>query len=103
MTHHGDQQQPNSANRPQPRGKHHCANPWLLPEDGIVDPVAVAVTAAGTRRVRLTPAERRFAAAHILAAGGTPTTVARRLHISYASARTLTDQITAIRNGRAAA
>ncbi|MGI5225727.1 hypothetical protein [Actinoallomurus sp. CA-142502] len=102
MTHPRDPQQGNGANRPSGRGNRHRPNPWLLPEDGIVDPVAVAVSAAGTRRVRLTPTERRLAAAHILAAGGTPITIARRLHISYANARTLTDQITTTASRRVA-
>ena len=44
---------------------------WLLPDDGIIDPVAVEIAARGTRRVRLTARERRAAAALIVARGGT--------------------------------
>ena len=62
---------------------------WLLPDDGIIDPVAVEITAAGTRRVRLTAAERGAAAALILARGGTVSDIAARLHVSTQTARLL--------------
>lgn len=62
---------------------------WLLPEDGIIDPVAVEVAARGTRRVRLTAAERRLAAALILARGGSANDIARRLCMSGHAARAL--------------
>lgn len=65
------------------------ATPWLLPDDGIVDPVAVEITAAGTRRVRLTASERGAAAALIVARGGTVKDIAARLHVSEATARLL--------------
>jgi hypothetical protein len=68
---------------------------WLLPDDGIIDPVAVEVTAAGTRRVRLTIPERRAAAALILARGGTSGDIAARLHISGGSAAALAASIRA--------
>jgi hypothetical protein len=55
---------------------------WVLPDDGIIDPVAVEITAAGTRRVKLTAPERRAAAALILARGGTVADIERRLHVS---------------------
>jgi hypothetical protein len=54
---------------------------WLIPDDGIIDPVAVETMAAGARRVRLTLPERRAAAALILARGGTANDIAARLHI----------------------
>jgi hypothetical protein len=66
---------------------------WLLPDDGIIDPVAVEVTAAGTRRVRLTVTERRFAAALILARGGTVNDIAARLYVSGQTARRMADAI----------
>jgi hypothetical protein len=39
----------------------------VLAHDGIIDPIAVEITARGTRTVALTPAERQLAAAPILA------------------------------------
>jgi len=38
-------------------------DPWLLPDDGIVDDVAVDIAAHGYRRVRLTVRERELALA----------------------------------------
>jgi hypothetical protein len=66
---------------------------WLLPEDGIIDEVAVELAATGARAVALTPTERRLAAIRILRAGGTVHRVARRLHMSYGRARALATQI----------
>jgi hypothetical protein len=68
---------------------------WLLPEDGIIDPVAVEIAASGTRRVRLTAAERRLAAALILARGGSPNDLARRLCMSGNAANALAASIRA--------
>ena len=68
---------------------------WLLPEDGIIDPVAVEIAARGTRRVRLTAAERRLAAALILARGGSPADLARRLCMSGNAASALAASIRA--------
>lgn len=68
---------------------------WLLPEDGIIDPIAIDLAARGIRPVALTPAERRIAAAFILATGGTPTTIAKRLHMAHSTARALAEQISA--------
>ncbi|MGO9501320.1 MAG: hypothetical protein ACLPUO_07035 [Streptosporangiaceae bacterium] len=62
-----------------------------LPDDGIIDPVAVEIAAAGTRPVALTPVERHLAA-RILASGGTPYQVSARLHISGATALALADR-----------
>ncbi len=70
------------------------ANPWLLPEDGIVDEIAVELTVRGVRRVPLTPGERRAAAALILASGGSRYRVARRLHIGHATAKRLAATLT---------
>jgi hypothetical protein len=68
---------------------------WLIPDDGIIDPVAVEITAAGIRRVRLTVPERRAAAALILARGGTENDIAHRLGMSGSAARTLAASIRA--------
>ncbi len=68
---------------------------WLLPDDGIIDPIAVEITAAGTRRVALTKPERRAAAALILARGGTPADIAKRLHIGGSAARQMAARIRA--------
>lgn len=67
---------------------------WVLPEDGIVDELAVHIAATGTRPVALTPTERRLAAARILAAGGTPNLVSKRLHLSGQTALALAATIT---------
>jgi len=66
---------------------------WLLPEDGVIDPVAVEIAARGTRRVRLTATERRMAAAVILDRGGSPNDLARRLCMSGHAARALAADI----------
>ena len=66
---------------------------WLLPDDGIVDEVAVEIAASGKRIVRLTCTERRAAAVRILAAGGNAYTIAKRLRRQYASARVLAASI----------
>jgi len=55
----------------------------------------VAIAAAGTRPVALTRAERRLAAARILASGGTPYLISKRLHMSGQAAHALADSITA--------
>ncbi len=60
---------------------------WTLPEDGIIDPVAIEIAATGARPVQLTPAERRLAAARILARGGGASLIAKRLHVSGSTAR----------------
>lgn len=67
---------------------------WVLPEDGIVDQIAVEFMVKGTRRVPLTPGERLAAAALILAKGGTVNRVARRLHIGHRTARNLSATLT---------
>lgn len=59
---------------------------WLIPEDGIIDPVAIAVATAGTRLVRLTPAERELAVHRIIANGGAVAELAAHLGISLVNA-----------------
>lgn len=58
----------------QPRG-----DAWMLPDDGIIDPIAVEIAAKGERPVALTAPERRAAAEIILARGGTVNVIAERL------------------------
>jgi hypothetical protein len=72
---------------------------WVIPDDGIIDPVAVEIAAAGRRRVRLTLPERRAAAARILAAGGTAWTIARYLRMTYPAARVLAASVTETEDG----
>jgi hypothetical protein len=57
-----------------------------LADDGIIDPIAVDIAARGTRTVALTRAERQLAAARILAQGGTPDLISKRLHVSGTTA-----------------
>ncbi len=61
----------------------------MLADDGIIDLLAVEIAARGARTVALTRAERQLAAAHILARGGTPYVIAKRLHVSGTTALTL--------------
>lgn len=68
----------------QPRG-----DVWMLPDDGIIDRVAVEIAAKGERRVRLTAPERRAAAEMILARGGTVPVIAERLCMSDSAASAL--------------
>ena len=68
---------------------------WLLPDDGIIDPVAVEIAARGSRRVRLTARERRAAAALILGRRGTAGDIAERLCMSGRAARDLAASIRA--------
>lgn len=65
----------------QPRG-----DAWMLPDDGIIDQVAVEIAAKGERRVALTAPERRAAAEMILARGGTARDIAERLCMSDTAA-----------------
>jgi len=60
-----------------------------LADDGIIDLIAVDIAARGARTVALTRAERQLAAAVILARGGGPDLIAKRLHISVAAALAL--------------
>jgi hypothetical protein len=61
----------------------------MLADDGIIDPIAVEIAARGTRPVALTRAERQLAAAKILARGGTPDLISKRLYVSGATAHAL--------------
>jgi hypothetical protein len=60
-----------------------------LADDGIIDLIAVDIAARGARTVALTRAERQLAAA-ILACGGTPYLISKRLHVSGTAALMLT-------------
>jgi hypothetical protein len=75
---------------------------WLLPDDGIIDPIAIELAASGIRPVALTPVERRLAAARILAAGGRPSQIARRLRMGRHAAREIAAAITSGRQDSAA-
>jgi hypothetical protein len=68
---------------------------WVIPEDGIIDALAVKIAASGKRRVRLTRTERRLAAALIIARGGSAYQVHKRLGVSPATAHALVISLTA--------
>jgi len=61
----------------------------VLADDGIIDLIAVDIAARGMRAVALTRAERQLAAARILARGGTPSLISKRLHVSRTTALAL--------------
>jgi hypothetical protein len=61
----------------------------VLADDGIIDLIAVEIAARGTRPVALTRTERQLAAARILARGGSPDLISKRLHVSGSTALTL--------------
>jgi hypothetical protein len=75
---------------------------WELPEDGIVDWIAVALATAGTRPVALTPTEREIAGARILAAGGSCRDIVVRLKLTERDGRDLFHRLKAAGAGRAA-
>ena len=60
-----------------------------LADDGIIDLIAVDIAVRGARTVSLTRAERQLAAAWILARGGTPYLISKRLHVSGTTALAL--------------
>jgi hypothetical protein len=62
---------------------------WMLPDDGIIDQVAVEIAAKGERRVALTAPERHAAAEIILARGGTVQVIAERLCMNEHAASAL--------------
>lgn len=64
----------------------------LLPDDGIIDPIAVEIAASGTRPVARTRTERQLAAARILADGGTAYVISVRLRVSGSTALALAAQ-----------
>jgi hypothetical protein len=72
---------------------------WIIPDDGIIDPIAVEIAASGQRPVRLTLPERRAAAARILASGGTAWTVAKHLRMTYLAAKVLAASVTETESG----
>ena len=72
---------------------------WVIPDDGIIDPIAVEIAASGQRPVRLTRLERREAANRILASAGSAWIVAKRLNMSYPAARVLAASITETEGG----
>lgn len=85
------------------RGRYQVAepDPNLLPEDGIVDDIAVDAAISGTPRMRgqplrLTQRERELAGAVILAMGGTEDTL--RAHLYLPSGRVARELIEAIKS-----
>ncbi len=68
---------------------------WLLPDDGVIDWIAVGIAASGTRQVRLTRLERALAAALIMRRGGSAYQVARSLFVSYSTAAALAASVRA--------
>jgi hypothetical protein len=82
-----------TAPRPRPPGPRPAARPgWVLTDDGVIDPIAVEIAASGSRPVALTHAERQLAAGRILARGGTPSLISRRLRVNGSTARALAAQ-----------
>jgi hypothetical protein len=69
---------------------------WVLPDDGVIDDLAVEIAASGARPVALTRAERQRAAALILARGGTPYVISERLRVSGSTALALAAQCRAL-------
>ncbi|MBB2742884.1 UNVERIFIED_ORG: DNA-binding CsgD family transcriptional regulator [Microbispora rosea subsp. rosea] len=65
-----------------------------LPEDGLVDELAVELAARG-EQVTLTKTERELAAAQIVAWGHGPAEIAARLHINGTLAKALFKQVRA--------
>ncbi|WP_019632673.1 hypothetical protein [Actinomadura atramentaria] len=64
-----------------------------VPEDGLLDLVAVQIAMSGERPVELTALERLVAAAQILAAGGHPRDIADRLRVSDTIADSLVRRV----------
>lgn len=58
----------------------------LLPDDGIVDEVAIGLAVSGARRVRLTEAERAIAAERMIRGGADLAELAAHLGTSTAAA-----------------
>ena len=48
----------------------NTSDPYLIPDDGITDGIAVQIATYGQRKVRLTAGERELAAIAIIADGG---------------------------------
>ena len=72
-------------------------NPWLIPDDGIIDDLAVELAVRGRRPVRLTRLERACAAAMILALGGSTNDLCQRLKVSKPTACRLARQARRLR------
>ena len=66
------------------RAAPHAA--MLLPDDGLIDEVAVSIAVSGARRVRLTPPERDLAARLMIARGADVAELAAHLGTSTAAA-----------------
>jgi hypothetical protein len=68
---------------------------WLLPDDEIIDLIAVEIAVKGTRAVRLTARERCIAAGMILARHGSDSVIAARLSLTPRYARELAARLRA--------
>ena len=66
------------------RAAPHAA--MLLPDDGLIDEVAVSIAVSGARRVRLTPSERDLAARIMVGRGADLAELAAHLGTSTAAA-----------------
>jgi hypothetical protein len=66
------------------RAAPHAA--MLLPDDGLIDELAVSIAVSGARRVRLTPPERDLAARIMVARGADFAELAAHLGTSTAAA-----------------
>jgi hypothetical protein len=66
---------------------------WQIPDDGIIDEIAIDIAATGQRRVRLTPTELRLAARRIIASGFKAKTLEARLGISRSYAQDLVTEL----------
>lgn len=76
-----------------PEARLHHDDPTWLPEDGILDEIAVSIAAVGIRVVRLTTRERFEATKRILANGGNAGTIMHRLGVGVARANRLRDKV----------
>lgn len=56
-------------------------DPWLLPEDGITDDIAIEIASRGVRPVRLTMRERQLATIWMLLHNGTRPAIVRNLSL----------------------
>src|SRR6266581_2140174 len=69
-----------AARRPHRRGTH------LLPDDGLIDELAISIAVSGVRVVRLTEAERAIAAERMIRGGADLAELAAHLGTSTAAA-----------------
>lgn len=68
-------------------------SPWLIPEDGIVDDIAVEVAVSGARRVRLTPTEHCLAVEQMVRQGSSIKEIARHIGMADINVKDLIRRI----------